>query len=923
MYTRLWWKEWRQFWPIWLFILCAALLIQAFTLGLGSENAGKGIFVFLAAMWVSLYAVAVGAGAIAGEQEIGGMKLLDALPASRRVVWSAKVGFGIASSAALLILLLALAWLGTDPSGMPVGMLQSAVILALIAPTIAFAAGLFFSSCTPSAITAAVLGIVTTLVALPVNSVTVLVYDVPWGIGIIWTAMEVVVLVLGSWLIFTHGNSLRPATSRFYLQSPIVYVPRGDGPVSVPRLAPRSALAAAIIPGPILAAGPAQPLAIRVFPRSIIAELRALAWQALREMRGLGAVILILAIATSLFAAMAGGAVDAPWLFIVSGISLLAAGTSVFGIESQARSQRFLSQHAARPGAVWAAKIGVWLVVLAVIAFFEVLPASLTYHVMGSTPAEVMTLIAVGLILFTLAILCGMAIRRMITAAVVAMVFTLVLGVVAGLASATNLSSPFSLFAIPPLLLLTTWAWAGDWLYERPGAGRWVRLGLLMIGSLFLISLTYCGSRAWGIRDLGALSEPAAWSSTSETVTEEQNAAEIYRRIAHFGRFADNQGVLLSQAQREVEELANRAVERPFCVFVNRGKLTRANERSIPRVAQIISLAFEERFRQHMQEGKLDRALETIVLRQKIARHLGSLSVMQSAQESGLLIESALYSAIAWTKDPAQTEEQLRAAESILVTPPSLPLIRDVIHGESRMLEQTLALSNDELVDYCLSNVGYDPRGTRLRDAFRVELSTTPWEVERARRLNRVWARRELRRAELPASIRLGHVDNSSWNIDLAPELTPLTSQVYFNTSKLLNDYDRIQAQQALLDQIIAIRHWQFRHDGAFPVGLDQLVPEVVKTLPMDPGTGGTFRFSRLPGDAGAMLTSPRWPSQSVSVEPLEWRVEPSSPGGGVLAVRIPPLRSKPVQPASHPSAKPASKPEALKPPSKPGDAKP
>ena len=95
MYMRLWWKDARQFWPIWAFLVLAAgvtqLLMNAFA---GVAERGN-LLVPMAMGWTCLYAFAVGAAAFAGERETGTLRLLDLLPAPRRVVWMGKVSFAI------------------------------------------------------------------------------------------------------------------------------------------------------------------------------------------------------------------------------------------------------------------------------------------------------------------------------------------------------------------------------------------------------------------------------------------------------------------------------------------------------------------------------------------------------------------------------------------------------------------------------------------------------------------------------------------------------------------------------------------------------------------------------------------------------------------------------------------------------------
>ena len=78
MYLRLWWKDARQFWPIWTFLILAAAALQGLVLHYGDPSArhfgGLGI---VALGWATLYACAVGSAAFAGERESGTLRFLD------------------------------------------------------------------------------------------------------------------------------------------------------------------------------------------------------------------------------------------------------------------------------------------------------------------------------------------------------------------------------------------------------------------------------------------------------------------------------------------------------------------------------------------------------------------------------------------------------------------------------------------------------------------------------------------------------------------------------------------------------------------------------------------------------------------------------------------------------------------------------
>ena len=114
MYARLWWKDARQFWPIWVVLVVGAAVMQWLLLNFVGREARYGALGLSALVWASLYAFAAGAAAFAGERETGTLRLLDILPADRRVVWAGKVSFALVTTLALTLLLLVMADWSTE-----------------------------------------------------------------------------------------------------------------------------------------------------------------------------------------------------------------------------------------------------------------------------------------------------------------------------------------------------------------------------------------------------------------------------------------------------------------------------------------------------------------------------------------------------------------------------------------------------------------------------------------------------------------------------------------------------------------------------------------------------------------------------------------------------------------------------------------
>ncbi|MHB1561845.1 MAG: ABC transporter permease subunit, partial [Isosphaeraceae bacterium] len=267
MYMRLWWKDARQFWPIWGFLVLVAMAGEALIVHYGSDEVRNSTLGLMAVGCAGLYAFAVGSAAFAGERETGTLRLLDVLPAPRRTVWAGKVSFGLVSILAMMLLLLGLATMGAahppelwrvrgggDPLPLAVALLQG------------FAWGLFFSSMLESALVAAVAAILMTTFtaygvasrhadpyrAMQVNALVALALAALSWIAFLWARrrrFRSFGLEIRSPIVVTGAGAMREAS-----RSPVPPVEAEMSPTAAAVLAPAHAIAA---PG----AGPVIPTA--------------------------------------------------------------------------------------------------------------------------------------------------------------------------------------------------------------------------------------------------------------------------------------------------------------------------------------------------------------------------------------------------------------------------------------------------------------------------------------------------------------------------------------------------------------------------------------------------------------------------------------------------------------------------------------
>jgi hypothetical protein len=309
MYARLWWKEARQLWPIWVFLVLAAAVTQMLVLDFAGREVREGALGFLALGWTCLYACAVGAGAFAGEREASTLRLLDILPADRRTVWTGKVSFAFVTTLALALVLLTMAAVGTE--GWVSGGESSLWALVILGPGVlaALGWGLLCSALSSNAVLAAVAAVCLAGISIwpAVGGGLVVLYEarlapfqVPYELLLGQLAIALLTLV-ASHRVFTWQSGPARSWLRLGIQSPIMLPWAGS---SQPRSVDWP------LPSPVGPAKAEGSLPLRALemegnqavkapavdeprPRSWIAEARALTWQTLREGRSTRRILLV------------------------------------------------------------------------------------------------------------------------------------------------------------------------------------------------------------------------------------------------------------------------------------------------------------------------------------------------------------------------------------------------------------------------------------------------------------------------------------------------------------------------------------------------------------------------------------------------------------------------------------------------------
>ena len=448
-----------------------------------------------------LYAFAASSAAFAGERESRTLDFLDALPVRRRTLWTSKATFVLGSTVGLSLLLVAMAEVGTDrrPAYSYGSIFQTLGIVMIEA----VAWGLFWSATSKNPLLAGAMSIV----------------------SVASSAM------FSDWLVNkTQGySSLAPRELEFVLLRLMLALLAFGASAAIMTWRPSRGWSS-----PKRSAsewsGPIEPRASSTG--------RNLAWQTWREAWTTALVVVLLGLMVPIVLTLLRAPLDGLIEHCLAAIAGMVAGVSVFGIENASGGKRFLVHHGVRAGAVWWRKLLVWGVGMA--AFVGLMLLSIRFFgaplggreatAIGEPDQRVGLLVTTVVNAFVVGVVCGMVIRRRITAALVGiMVLIAVLPLQVGLVWQQMVPS-WSYVLIPLILLAISRAWAGDWLFEPEGARPWVRLAGLIVVPFGLLGVSYASYRALSVPDVGLQFDPAVLQSP--TIPPGEDAAETYRRAS-------------------------------------------------------------------------------------------------------------------------------------------------------------------------------------------------------------------------------------------------------------------------------------------------------------------------------------------------------------------------------------------------------
>ncbi len=854
MLIRLWWKEWRSLAPIMATLVISAAALHWFLLTYGGRDIRNGILIPIAVSFAVVYALVAGAASFAGERESRTMGFLDALPVGRSMLWLGKASFALVSSILLGLLLRWGSLAGWKFEGQPFAPIFNVDLFFGLLLVEAAIWGLLWSSLTKNALTAGILGVLTTGASTIVRGL----YFATRSSGqfstldasslILWGGLFGVVLLI-SWVALE-------------LELPIQLRPNMNGPRTAPSSL-RSILA--------------NPLTLRESFRPGPAFF-SVAWQTVREGRTTWLQTLGIGLIAPLLSFLAGGrGVDLISLMVLCSVALLIQGASIFGLENSAGTRHFLDNQAVPPGTVWVAKVATWAVGLAgfflivvVMSFFSSpngpfftpFPDAnlvLTFAVLAALPNA-----------FAVGMLGGMIFTRRITAAMISLMALVVVVTPQVALLSARLIPLWSLLLSPLILVLVSRLWAGDWLANRSGPRPWLKLGALIAVPFGGLMAIYVANRAFGVADVGP-----QFGSTIETTVN----PKLTRRYQDVGAAIvnpnepDRLGNLIGQnwsdappevvecwkANLKVVELARQAAARPgdFAdIGPSSSNITTVFQGSGRRSAVSITLndlstllamdSLERRSR-----GDFFGAWNDILAQFQMSNHYATAARSMADYEAALaLSQKAANRALDWSRDPKISLEAIRFARTSLKDVATVPTAADALRGESMKIETSLDHPTEEWVDYLspFSEANPFQAWSRIFNAWAI---APIWERERTRRIIRLVSVFAVKNASLGRDRR---IQSSSVEPFWPPSKvvfwnTPLAGRVLepFNESEAA--YDREVTNRTALEVFLALRAWQLTHDGNAPSFLQELVAHepaesaLLTELPIDPYYLGAQMF--------------------------------------------------------------------------------
>ena len=215
------------------------------------------------------------------------------------------------------------------------------------------------------------------------------------------------------------------------------------------------------------------------------------------------------------------------WILFQIGIAIV-AGVGIFGSENPARTYRFLAIHGVRPSLVWLVRMAVWVLALGVLFGLAIFGIMLSG---GPRQIPYPALVAVWYLALAISVFCGMTIRRGITAGMVSLMLIFALALPGASLAHMGMMPIWVLILVPTLFLLVSFVWTKEWMLDRPGASKWLKLAVLLVVPFVALFAAYATDRVVSVPTLEPARDAKLFAiRTSANIPADENAAELYRQ---------------------------------------------------------------------------------------------------------------------------------------------------------------------------------------------------------------------------------------------------------------------------------------------------------------------------------------------------------------------------------------------------------
>jgi hypothetical protein len=884
MFLRLWWKDARQFWPMWAFLAALVAFYQYIIVYYHHDRATETVFLPLALFWSGVYALAAGSAAFAGERETRTLGFLDAIPVPRRVLWNSKASFAFVSTLGVAIVLAILAESATTRgSHQGIGTWEAIVAFTpIVVESLCW--GLFWSSFLPNALFAASLSI-----ACLTIDWFILAPLVP-GFGVIKPSPNRdLARSIGdlSYLAFI------PSLIALFLSRSIVTYRENRSSRRVARA--RSRVRIRLVREPEV---PGTAIRVR---RERFATTRRLVWQTLTVDSARFSITLVAAsLPILIFQRLQHSHQNLPFFersaitFIFALFVGLETGIGVFSWENARETYRFYVHNGVRPGFVWLVKQFVWIGILT-FAIMTCLAAIQFTNGDQDQPdiyrgRETVYVFALILHCYAVGQFMGMILPRAITAFVLGMCVAAITAIPPVAIASGRLAPAWILMTTPILFLGASYLWVSDWMNGRRNVASWARLASFVVAVAAAEISIFGAYRAFSVPNYDDYvkleGDVPAQILMSKNAQETGRTLENLATDIHCNRvqFNNQVGEMLSVIRRGWKSDSKTAVEfwsnnkdlideirraalrpetpiRPIPLGVDQS-LTPAWVNDLYKLAILLGLDASERRSRADLAGAWDD-IEAMI-------NLGRRVTVVATSDQWLVGHSILTAADAlaadWSLDARLTAGDIeRALKSLLKTP------EGGTFADSIRVEAWLAIRRIRSGRPYPANLQNDMY-LLINDVLMFYLNT-PWERERSYRVIKLiaaasldWCDREYHaRDPIPIDGSRNFFDLTlsngriyrSGDLEYHFRTTPAAvyqfpydiSPSYYSFDRPISIGDAELAVRRALPVALAIRLYSHKNPGQVPLKLESLVPEFLPQIPINPFSGKPFKLERVDTD--------------------------------------------------------------------------